>query len=550
MNTQNSLYRFLKLAGWGLLGITLLLFMLLPLKQTLLPLDHSGEAFAQTVGPEVTVTLTPQPILTPGAPVGPGLSDCSCFRPPIGASFVTVNIREGSTLNFLEAIVPPAQPVTPTVPIVVPSGLITAPVGTIDFDFGVDRRGTLVVPAHPTRPLLVRLETLSNQDTPLPIDQPGVIAGLPAGSNATQVLHVFKLDLFYADTGEEINIHERELMIAICPRTDHNPERPLLLRFDEGANQYEIVDQLYSRFNLSGLAYVPRTSTFVLVSVAGSAPQISPLLLPGTNMPTPPQQCPEQKDPCQCDRLPSGITTVETSMLGDPPAGIPPLTNDGFLGQIPASTLQSFAPFYVPSGAIEQSIGVFRFNIGCNDSSLLVATDRQQSFVVRFQTTPVDQPPMPLDDPGAIPDLPAALVTDRIMAIFSLDLFDAATGDPVDQHQPELVVRICPRIEYSPETPILLRFDEAANQYTIPPQQYAHPVRCLVAYLPDTSPFVLSTLIGDGSNVVPTPVIPAGLPRTGEEVETNIPASPGRFWWVALGGLALVLGSWQLIRRR
>ena len=72
-------HRIWKFLVWGILSAALLTLLILPLTGAGLPLvDHGGIASAQTI--------------PPGEEPGPGVGQCSCFRPAIGTNVVTTSI--------------------------------------------------------------------------------------------------------------------------------------------------------------------------------------------------------------------------------------------------------------------------------------------------------------------------------------------------------------------------------------------------------------------------------------------------------------------------
>jgi len=393
--------------------------------------------------------------------------------------------------------------------------------------------------------------------------RPGAITDLPAGSTVTRVPHIFNLDLYYADTGEKISVHDLDLLLTFCLRSEFYPETPTVLRLaDVQAQTYEILPQQYAVSSRTNASYVEETSLFALATIRGDVPQIDPLLLPGRIVEDAPLFCtPNQKSPCQCGTLPLGAADIQSDLVSStqPPKDI--------TVEIPPAPGGSFNRIPVPSGVISEKISVVNTDFGtdCEDGSILVPAPTVPDGAIRLEyterlLTPAEKQALldELNSPGSIPDLLPGQVIGRIVSVFDLNLSEAATGTPIPEHTPELVMRTCFKAEFSPETPLVLRLEPDSGQYLRPVQEYSHPTRVLVTY-PDQSgaSFVVATfgelppgsteLISPSSaeelagaikeplfasilrEYIPSTIIPAGLPGTNASSETDQliePASP------------------------
>jgi hypothetical protein len=114
---------------------------------------------------------------------------------------------------------------------------------------------------------------------PAPIPPPdanaaGVVPTLPWQGEPLTVEAVFKLDLFWADTGQEISIHLPELVLITCGEFERNL---LLLRANQAANRYDMPVQNLNLVPTGDYrdrlkAYLLETSTFVIARVSGQVP--------------------------------------------------------------------------------------------------------------------------------------------------------------------------------------------------------------------------------------------------------------------------------------
>jgi len=587
MNNQSH-HRIWKFLVWGILSAALLTLLIIPLTGTGLPLvDHGGIASAQTVVEE-------------------GVVPCSCFRPAIGTSVVTTSLlATPPNVNIppvdgdgLLARMGGFEPLPPSeVPIAVPEGLIENPVGVVDFEIyrtvtstissmlPIDLpafdastvvlqkldHGTLVVEADPERDIVVRLQPLQSEEA-LPIIgaifRPGSIPDLPVGSNVTRVLHLFTLNVYYADTGEEIIVHDPELLLTMCLRDEFFPDKPTLLRLiDENqppeGSVFEIVQQQYSTSSRTLAAYLPDTSVFGLVTIQGSVPQLDPILLPGRIVEDAPPFCiPDERIPCQCSTLPLGVADVNAKLVSQIPR--PPNPPQQITALVPSAPvdLPSFIRLPVPSGYIDEKVSVINTDFGtsCKDGSLIVPASPTDTIRVEYEEIRLTEEERQdlLDELNGQPDLMPSQEISRIISVFELALSEYDTGIPITEHIPELIMRTCFEAEFSPETPLMFRLDQATERYLRPVQEYTHPVRVLVAYPAETGTrFVIATVgertsgsaesisptlteetaaTGEGSQnetaveplfasilreYIPNTIIPAGLPGTTVSDETG-----------------------------
>lgn len=539
-----SHHRIWKIFVWGTLSAALLTLLLLPLAGLGVPLaDHGGVASAQTIPPEER----------PGAGgLGGGL--CSCFRPAIGTNVVTTSIiaapphidippvDEDGLLAYIEGYRP--LPLS-EVPVIVPDGPIENPVGVIDFEIfktvtsvissGVPidlpafdatttvlqefDHGTLVVEAEPERDIVARLQplqTIEAQPILGAIFRPGSIPGLLPGSNVTRVLHLFTLNLYYADTGEEIDIHDLDLMLALCLRDEFFPDTTAVLRLvDETLPpeqfEFETPEQRYAASSRTLTSYLNETSVFAIVTVGGRpVPQIDPLLLPGRVVEDAPLFCvPDERISCQCNTLPLGVADVDAQLVSQiPRSPNPPQQITAMVPPAPVD-LPSFIRLPVPSGFIDEKVSIINTDFGtsCEDGSLIVPANPTETIRVDYEEirlTELERQDLldELNQPGSIPDLLPSQHIGRIISVFELDLSktsEAGIQIPFTEHIPELIIRTCFETEFSPETPLVLWLDEdeeiGTRQYLRPVQEYSHPVRVLVSY-PDKSGsrFVVATI--------------------------------------------------------
>jgi hypothetical protein len=170
---------------------------------------------------------------------------------------------------------------------------------------------------------------------------------------------------------------------------------------------------------------------------------------------------------------------------------------------IPASPLDTpnFTRIPVPSGFIDQGIGVVNTDFGtdCENGSLIVPASPDETLRVRYEQillTPQEKQDLldQLNQPGSVPDLLPGQVINRIISAFNLNLSEVSTGNPINSHIPELIMRTCFKAEFSPETPLVLRLDQASDTYLRPVQEYNYPTRVLVTYPDQTgTSFVVVT---------------------------------------------------------
>lgn len=142
--------------------------------------------------------------------------------------------------------------------------------------------------------------------------------------------------------------------------------------------------------------------------------------------------------------------------------------------------------------------------------------------------------------------LPAALpewVNPDVAHLFEFSLFECAvdcstTGQIILQHNPPLELIIRPPDGLDPATLVLLRFDKQAGQYQVI-NATLHENGNLQFALPQTSNFVLSSLTDpDHAPVIPSVVVPTGLPRTGGG------GNPVMLWGSLLAGGIVALLGW------
>lgn len=603
-------YKVWKLLGWAVMAVVLAALMLLPLDTLLLQTQFNGAASADTVSPppqEATPTtraqtrgrgripvfinvndpdsnitsesavnpdgtlFIPDPVVVNEANprveisnVGAAVSnkarvECGCYLPPTNKvqtqvsmpTAIPLGIPEVSSNGFVMAIAP-AQAFN-DVPIPVPGGVIDQPIGMVHFDFGVDRRGTIVVPAHPEQTLYIRLESLTDTQLPLPLDQTDAIAGLTADTVATRAVHVFELEI-YDEAGTPVSMQNANVMFAMCPDTEYSPESLALLRFNDATQQYNIVPQRYNQYSRSLMGYLSQTSaTFVVSSMSGLVPQIDTPTLPGSEMAALVETCPVYHlSSCQAASLPMGARQVPVSLVGN--AGTD--TIDGFTVEVPASTEQAFSPISVPNGSIEQAVGAINFELTCDASSLLIPTQANDTLQISLEEAPEE---IGLGNPVALANLPESLEFKQVLATFNLNIVNTSTGDLVETHDPAFVFRSCLKDESSPETPMLLHYDEATQQYDLPEQYYDAATRCLVAYVSETSPFMIASAIdntqsdANSSTVAEAPIIPAGISDVSVPTTTSTEATSLPLWPLAAVVAAVVLlalvGVWHTQRQ-
>lgn len=228
----------------------------------------------------------------------------------------------------------------------------------------------------------------------------------------------------------------------------------------------------------------------------------------------------------------AGTPVVAATLLPSPPASIPPVgRHHSILALIPATDKGAVAQVSTELGAGHLVIAI-------------VPTDPNRHLVLRIQELELEKLPAPLNT-NTIPTLsPSAIVTD-VVFVFTMDLFDAETGAEINFHTPVLLEWICFATDFAPATPLLVRFDEEVGAYHLPVQEYFPPARALRADLPETSIFVVVTIVDNASQqafAVPEPVIPAGLPRTGDGGKI-----PNLLWTglFTVFGLAAFVGFWR-----
>jgi hypothetical protein len=612
---NQSYHRIWRFLVWGILSAALLTLLLLPLTGTGVSLvDHGGIASAQTIPPEEGFGLG-------------GL--CSCFRPALGTTVVTTSIiADPPHMDIppvdddgLLALIEGFEPLPPSeVPVIVPDGIITNPVGVIDFEIlrtvtsaisssvPIDLpafdatttvlqeldHGTLVVESEPERDMVARLQPLQTDEAWPFINailsrQHDSIQGLPPDSTVRSVLHLFTLDVYYADTGEEINTHDLDLLLALCLRDEFFPDTVALLRLDNPTLppdpdpeqlEFEIPQQRYAAAGRTLASYLPETSVFAIVTVGGRpVPQIDPLLLTGRAVEDAPPFCiPDDRISCQCNTLPLGVADVDARLVRQIPA--PPNPPQQIKALIPPAPVDipSFIRLPVPSGFIDQKISVINTDFGtsCEDGSLIVPASPTETIQVDYEEIRLTEQERQdlldeLNQPGSIPDLLPSQEIGRIISVFELDLSKTSEEGiqmPFTEHIPELIMRTCFETEFSPETPLVLRLDQDTEQYLRPVQEYSHPVRVLVAYPAETGTrFIVATVAergpgsveaidptvteelaasGDGTaaeplfasilrEYIPNTIIPAGLPgssiadETGELAQSATTPQTSRF---------------------
>jgi hypothetical protein len=114
---------------------------------------------------------------------------------------------------------------------------------------------------------------------PAPIPLPdaaasGVISTLPWQGKPRVVEAVFKLNLYRADTGQEITIHLPELILITCGEFERNL---ILLRANQSAGRYDLPVQNLNLVPAGDYrdrlkAYLLETSSFIIASVSGQIP--------------------------------------------------------------------------------------------------------------------------------------------------------------------------------------------------------------------------------------------------------------------------------------
>jgi hypothetical protein len=579
MNLKFSSRWLLKLCLWSLMAALLSLAMLLPLDGTTISWDEGDHwASAQTIPPvrippddddgdDGTPPPTSTPEGTPPSGGGASLPLCECFVTPpdvpeARVDFLSVITQPNVpplTGSGLFALVHATDVVTRARPMPVPDGMIQPAIGVVHFDLNLTHYATLVLEPDRERDILVRIQVFPQNGAPIPLDRPNVIVGFPPISKITGVLHVFTINLYYADTGEEIHIHNPDLILAICLRNEYSPDTPILLRFNDELQQYEIPFQNYGVPTRVLVGYPPETSIFVIARASGPVPQLGILKLPKLVISAQPKK---DRSPCLCLKEPAGAPVTGVTLLDGPPVPqIPPLTGNGILAHIIAMPpIPSLQPIPIPSGVINQPVAPIHFmldGIGEADiapSSLVVPTDKARAKVARVQSLPILSLPKPVvNTPESVLGMPVGSNVTRLLHFLDLKIF-FEDGEELHGHNPELVLAICIPGDYNPDTPVLLRYDETLQLYVAPPQIYNYFTRCLVGYLHQTSKFVVVTISGElpaltgpGGNRLIGPVIPAGLPRTGE---LPVAADPTRIWQIlALVGLGVVTaagGAWRL----
>ena len=209
------------------------------------------------------------------------------------------------------------------------------------------------------------------------------------------------------------------------------------------------------------------------------------------------QSCPAVIGP------PPGTPRVDVSFPAVPPAGIPPVVGNGALALIPPATNGAVAVVEITTQPGHTFIAI-------------VPADPVKELVLRIQELEQVDLPAPLE-PDNIPGFPPTSNILGIEVVFEMDLYDATTGEEISAHAPILIGGFCFNTDFTPNTPVLFRFDAIATFYRIPVQIYFPASRTLRADLPETSVFAVAIVSGRASSIaaIPTPVIPAGLPRTG-----------------------------------
>jgi hypothetical protein len=218
------------------------------------------------------------------------------------------------------------------------------------------------------------------------------------------------------------------------------------------------------------------------------------------------------------------------------PAGLDPVPENvaGALARIPADARP---------GAISQISLVLSSG---SAAAFNVPTDPVTERLVRVVELSADQLP------ASIPEG----IKSEVIFILSFDLFEYyagsnTVGEVIHQHKQPLTLIIRPPTGIDPVTLVLLHFDPAANQYQVIPG-VAYPDGSVQFMLAQTSIFVLSTLaeVGSGQTLIaPPPVIPSGLPRTGDGSRAS--TFPWPLPLISAGFLiGLVLWRWRASRRQ
>ena len=224
---------------------------------------------------------------------------------------------------------------------------------------------------------------------------------------------------------------------------------------------------------------------------------------PGPPPPPGIQSCPELIGP------PPGTPRVDVMFPAVPPAGIPPVVGNGALALIPPATNGAVAVVEITTSPGHLLIAI-------------VPADPVRELVLRIQELGPGDIPAPLE-PENIPALPPTSTVEGVEVVFEMDLYDATTGDEILVHDPILIGGFCFNTDFAPNTPVLFRYNETSILYEIPAQIYFPASRTLRAELPETSTFVVARVSGPAFSTaaIPTPVIPAGLPRTGGTAGSN-----------------------------
>jgi hypothetical protein len=218
---------------------------------------------------------------------------------------------------------------------------------------------------------------------------------------------------------------------------------------------------------------------------------------------------------------------------------IPAVEGSGILVNIPAfgplSLPPSEVPVIVPDGSIENPVAVIGFDLvsgltnvitstpplidgpdfnvttpfiqQIDQATLVIEAEQDRATVARLQplqSGAAQSVAQSILRPGAVANLPAGSSVTRVLHAFNLDLYYADTGEKISAHDLDLLLALCLRNEFWPETPTVLRLtDEQAQTYEILPQQYSAASRTNASYIEETSIFAVVTIDGNVPQIDP-----------------------------------------------
>jgi hypothetical protein len=200
---------------------------------------------------------------------------------------------------------------------------------------------------------------------------------------------------------------------------------------------------------------------------------------------------------------PAGATVIQPLFPAIPPPGVPAVTEEGLLAVLPPA---------------ENAVAVLTLVMGDIRTTLIVPTEPDISIAVRIQ---------PND--GSLPQ-PLPDTINSTLATFTLDLYNAENGTPINNHTPPLTFGAALAPGIAPSA-VLFRYNETTGAYETISLSADSVTGVVRGEISATSPFLLAT----GNTVI---VVPDGLPNTGDAARTLpvwslvvLVGSVGVVWW-------------------